>query len=61
MALAGESAQVIVQRIRITSRQVGWDDEPQAAQIGGDGWADVGNFFKAGKLLTLLFHLLPPY
>lgn len=60
MTLSGDVAQVIVHRIRVTSRQFGGRGDPQLAQISGDGGANVRDAFETGKILTLLFHDSPP-
>src|SRR5205823_5305125 len=54
VAPAGEATQIVVQRIRVTSQQLGRRRDPQLTQISGDGGADVrdvlqaGDFFPAG-------------
>ena len=60
VALAGQAANFIVHRIRITSQQVDGQRDPQLTKFSGDGRADVRNVFKACKTLTLLLHLSPP-
>jgi hypothetical protein len=48
--LSGDTAQVIVHRIRITSRQLGRQRYTQPAQITGDGCADVGNVLQTSNV-----------
>ena len=61
MALPGDSAQIVVHRIRITSRQFVGRGDPQLAQIGGDGGTDVRDVFQVSDLspsFGLFFPLL---
>lgn len=55
--LASDPAEIVVQRIRITTRQVGGRRDPQLAQIGGDSRADVRDVFETSKLLPPLRYI----
>jgi hypothetical protein len=50
VALSGDAAEVVVQPIRITSRQLARRRDPQLAQIGSDGRADVRDVFQVSDL-----------
>src|SRR5262245_16305737 len=52
VALARLLAQVLVQRIGVTARQVGGGGYAQPPKVGGDGWADVGDVFQGGDILS---------
>jgi hypothetical protein len=43
VALAGDAALVAVQRIGVTSQQIGGGSDPELTQISGDGGTDVGD------------------
>jgi hypothetical protein len=57
MALAGDAAEFVVHRMRVTSRQVGRCLDLQPAQIGGDGGADVGMSSRRAMSRTALVAL----
>jgi hypothetical protein len=53
MALAGNAAKVIVHFIWVTTWQVTGRRDPQPAQIGSDGGANIRDLFKTGKLFAI--------
>ena len=52
MALARLLAQALVQRIGVTAQQVGGGRYAQPPKVSGDGWADVGDVFQGGDILS---------
>lgn len=52
MALARPGAQVLVQHIRVTAKQIGRDAYAQPPKISSDGRADVGAVFQGSDILS---------
>src|SRR6516165_8248730 len=52
VALARPLAQVLVERIGVTAQQIGGGGYAEPTKIGGDGWADVGDVFQGGDILS---------
>src|SRR5262245_18603859 len=62
VAVPSDSAQIVIHRIRITSRQIGGHADSQQAKVGGDGGTYIREVFETGKLLPPFcyssFHVL---
>src|SRR6185437_12658583 len=54
VALAGDSAEVVVHHKRVTSRQLARRGDPQPAKITGNGRADVGDVFQSCQFTTVV-------
>lgn len=46
VSLCGNGAQPLVERIGVCPQQISWPGDADLAQIGRNGWADVGNTFQ---------------
>jgi hypothetical protein len=55
VALAGDAAQIVVHRIRITPRQLAGRRDAQLTQISCNGGADVGDVLQAGDFFPPAF------
>ena len=51
-ALARDAAEVVVHRIRITPRQLAGRCDPQPAQVGSDGGADIRDVLQPCQVMS---------